>query len=87
MNCTLVTCHEGDPLIICEDDGVGIPAEEKVLIFQRGFGRNTGMGLFLPAEILSIPGITITGTGEPGNGARFEIAVPKGEWRNPPERN
>jgi len=39
------------------------------------------MGLFLAREILSITGITIKETGEPGNGARFEIAVPEGAFR------
>ncbi len=70
-----------DPIIICEDDGVGVPAEEKEKIFDRGFGKNTGMGLFLSREILSITGITIHETGEPGNGARFEMTVPKGRYR------
>ncbi len=63
--------------IICEDDGVGVPAEEKERIFDRGFGKNTGMGLWLAREILSITNITITETGMPGTGARFEINVPK----------
>ena len=31
--------------------------------------------------ILSITGITITETGTPGQGARFEIVVPKGAYR------
>jgi len=35
----------------------------------------------LAREILDITGITITETGEPGKGARFEIAVPNGAWR------
>jgi hypothetical protein len=39
------------------------------------------MGLFLSREILSITGITIRETGEPGNGARFEMLVPKMVWR------
>jgi len=68
-------------VVVCEDDGAGIPAEEKEQVFERGFGKNTGMGLFLSAEILSITGITIRETGEPGKGARFEITVPKGAWR------
>jgi PAS domain S-box-containing protein len=68
-------------VIVCEDDGVGIPADEKEKIFDRGFGKNTGMGLFLSREILSITGITIHETGEPGKGARFEMTVPKGAWR------
>ena len=39
------------------------------------------MGLFLAREILDITGIGIRETGEPGKGARFEIMVPKGTWR------
>ncbi|MFA5348341.1 MAG: PAS domain S-box protein [Methanoregula sp.] len=70
-----------DLMIVCEDDGEGIPPEEKEKIFERGFGRNTGIGLFLAVEILSITGITIRETGRPGNGARFEITVPNGVYR------
>jgi signal transduction histidine kinase len=68
-------------ILLCEDNGNGIPSGEKEKIFDRGFGKNTGMGLFLTREILSITGITITETGEPGKGARFEIAVPDGAWQ------
>jgi len=68
-------------LIVCEDDGVGISAEDKKRLFTRGFGKNTGLGLFLSREILAITGITITENGVPGKGARFEITVPKGMWR------
>jgi signal transduction histidine kinase len=39
------------------------------------------MGLSLAREILSITNITITETGEPGKGARFEIKVPEGAYR------
>jgi len=38
-------------------------------------------GLYPMREILSITGITITETGEPGKGTRFEITVPKGGYR------
>ena len=69
--------------IIWEDDGAGIAAEEKEKIFERGFGKNTGYGLFLVREILSISGITIRETGTEGEGARFEISVPKGSYRLP----
>ena len=71
----------GDQIIVCEDDGHGVVAGEKEKIFERGFGKNTGLGLALSREILSITGITITETGEPGKGARFEMVVPKGMWR------
>jgi PAS domain S-box-containing protein len=70
-----------DYLILCEDDGGGIPVEVKETIFERGFGKGTGLGLFLSREILSITGIKITETGEPGKGARFEILVPPGSFR------
>jgi PAS domain S-box-containing protein len=69
-----------DSLIVCEDDGDGVPAKEKEKIFERGFGKNTGLGLALSREILDITGITIRESGEPGVGARFEMTVPKGAW-------
>jgi signal transduction histidine kinase len=73
----------GDRLsLVWEDNGVGIPAEMKEACFERGVGRNTGLGLFLVREILSLTGMTIKETGEPGKGARFEITVPKGAWRS-----
>jgi PAS domain S-box-containing protein len=72
----------GDGLsLIFEDDGIGIPEDEKEKIFERSFGKNTGLGLFLCREILSITGIIIQETGKPGKGARFEIIVPVGFYR------
>jgi len=68
-------------VIVCEDDGVGITENDKKRLFTRGFGKNTGLGLFFTQEILSITGITITENGTPGKGARFEITVPKRSYR------
>jgi PAS domain S-box-containing protein len=68
--------HDEDLVILCEDDGVGIPAGDKEKIFERGFGQTHGLGLALSREILTITGSTICEKGEPGNGARFEITVP-----------
>ncbi|MDD3136069.1 MAG: HAMP domain-containing sensor histidine kinase, partial [Methanoregula sp.] len=76
-----VQASEHALVLICEDDGVGVVADEKERIFERDFGKNTGLGLFLSREILSITGITIVETGESGTGARFEMTVPKGAWR------
>ncbi len=73
--------NQQDHILICEDDGDGIPAEEAEKIFERGFGKNTGMGLFLSREILSITNISIRETGEPGKGARFEMTVTEDKWR------
>ncbi|RPJ52562.1 MAG: sensor histidine kinase [Methanobacteriota archaeon] len=71
--------------LLIEDDGVGVAACEKQLIFEQGFGKNTGYGLFLIHEILAITDMTITETGEPGVGARFEIRVPKHNYRFGPD--
>jgi len=74
--------ESGDNLVIlCKDDGKGVPVEDKERIFERGFGKNTGLGLALSREILDITEIRIHETGEPGRGARFEMTVPKGMWR------
>jgi len=70
-------------LLIYEDNGKGIPLNEKEKIFEFGFGSGTGFGLFLIRELLGYTGITITESGEPGKGAKFEILVPKGKFRNP----
>jgi PAS domain S-box-containing protein len=67
--------------LICEDDGTGVPADMKEKIFERGIGQNTGMGLFLSREILSITRIEIQENGMPGKGARFEISIPRGGFR------
>jgi PAS domain S-box-containing protein len=72
---------DGDLVIACEDNGAGISEPDKKRLFERGFGKHTGFGLFLTREILSITGITIRENGVPGKGARFEIRVPKGEFR------
>jgi len=74
-------------IIICEDDGAGVPAGERENIFRRQYFRHTGLGLFLSREILAITGITIAETGKPGAGARFEMVVPDGAWRSATERD
>jgi PAS domain S-box-containing protein len=74
-------CHGDGLIIVCEDDGNGIAYEDKEKIFDRGYGKNTGLGLFLSREILAITGISIHETGEQGKGARFEIMVPEELYR------
>jgi len=71
----------GGLVITYQDNGTGISPEDKKNLFKRGFGKHTGLGLFLSQEILSITGITIAETGTHGSGARFEIAIPLGVWR------
>ncbi len=71
----------GNSTLSIEDNGVGIPAPDKSRIFDKGFGSHTGYGLFLAREILAITGMSIRETGVPGNGARFDVLVPKGKFR------
>jgi PAS domain S-box-containing protein len=83
---TRITIHcekaaDGDLLITIEDNGVGIPLQEKPKIFRKGYGKHTGFGLFLAREILAITGISIHETGKYGTGARFEIILPKDGYR------
>lgn len=81
-----VSCRqEGTALLICyTDDGIGIEAREKTKIFQKGYGKNTGLGLFLIREILGITNITIEERGEPGKGVVFIMTIPQGCFRFPP---
>lgn len=79
---TVSVRESGDGMVILyEDNGIGIAAGEKERIFEKGIGKGTGLGLFLIRQILAITGITIRETGEPGKGARFEMAFPPGEVR------
>lgn len=77
----LSSLADGGLVIVYTDDGGGIPAADKEKIFRKGFGKNTGLGLFLTREILAITGIAIRETGVEGEGARFEIFVPEGAYR------
>ena len=67
MTTIRVTVSGGsEPLrIMYDDDGAGVSADDKKQLFTKGFGKHTGLGLFLSREILSITGISITETGEP----------------------
>jgi len=73
---------EGENLVIvAEDNGIGVPDDEKERIFERGVGKHTGLGLFMVREILGITGMTIRETGTAGSGACFAITVPPGGFR------
>lgn len=78
-----IFCKESNEglIVVCKDDGVGIPVHEKEKIFERGFGKHTGLGLYLVREILGVTGIVVKETGEPGTGAKFEMLVPSGAYR------
>ena len=67
--------------LIIADDGQGIPAYLKELVFENGFGNDHGYGLFLVREILKRTAIGIREEGESGKGTRFVLSIPKGHWR------
>jgi|GEM_PF-686447 len=69
-------------VLTCYDDGVGIPHGLKDRIFEKREGQYYGFELFLVREILAITGITIQETGTPGEGARFEMQIPKTGYRS-----
>ena len=56
----------GDLQLIYEDDGVGVPSENKKLLFKQGFstGGSTGFGLFLSMKMIEVYGWTMAEKGE-----------------------
>jgi PAS domain S-box-containing protein len=72
---------DGAVRLLVRDDGDGITPEDKAVLFERGRGRHTGMGLFLVREILNATGIAVSETGSAGHGACFELAVPRAGHR------
>jgi PAS domain S-box-containing protein len=73
--------RDGNGVLAVSDNGRGVAKGEKKRIFERGYGENTGYGLFLSREILSLTGIAITECGIPGEGACFEMVIPAGRFR------
>jgi len=74
--------------IICQDDGMGIPVEQKTSIFKRDSamdGEQRGYGLYLAKEILGITGMTISENGTAGECAMFVIHIPPGKYRTKPQ--
>jgi PAS domain S-box-containing protein len=66
------------------DDGCGVPDEKKNLIFEKGFGEGTGLGLFLVKELLLMHNMQVRECGVYGNGCNFEILMPKGRYKFDP---
>jgi len=73
--------ESGEGRIIVEDDGAGVAVVDKERIFDKGYGLNTGYGLFLIRHIFEITGMDIKETGREGEGAKFVITVPEGYFR------
>jgi PAS domain S-box-containing protein len=65
--------------LVYEDDGVGVPLENKPSLFKEGFstGGSTGFGLFLTKKMMDVYGWKIEENGESGKGAKFTLTIPK----------
>jgi signal transduction histidine kinase len=73
--------HENETKLIYEDDGVGIPENNKPKLFNEGFStsKGTGLGLAIIRKILQVHGWKINEKGEPGKGVKFVISIPSHE--------
>lgn len=77
--------HDGRADLRIEDEGIGIPAEDRERIFER-FGRGSnapalaygglGLGLFLSRTIIEGLGGTITVESSPSEGSIFTVSLP-----------
>jgi len=68
---------EGNTILYYEDNGIGIPIENKERIFSEGFTTGgSGLGLKLVKKMIEAYGWTIEENGVPGKGARFKITIP-----------
>ncbi len=63
------------------DDGGGVDPRFREQLFDKGVGRNSGLGLFLSRSILESTGMSIDERGAHGEGVHFVIAVPEGKHR------
>jgi len=66
-------------IVVYEDDGVGISAENKSKLFKEGFSTSgtSGHGLFLLRKMMGVYGWSIQENGEPGKGAKFTMTIPR----------
>lgn len=66
---------KGNLTIVYEDDGVGIPKEQKGKLFSGVITETERLGLFMISSVVSVSGMTIKEVGIPGEGAVFEMCV------------
>jgi PAS domain S-box-containing protein len=68
-------------VLLYEDNGIGIPEEQKKELFLRNVGTTSGFSLFFIHDLLEVSEMTIKETGIFGEGVRFEIGIPRGIYR------
>ncbi len=68
-------------LLIYEDDGNGMTDEVRSHLFEKGFGKGTGFGLYMIKRIIETYGWNIEENGKLGTGARFTMKIPQNKFK------
>ncbi len=85
---------EGAVELQVRDTGVGIPEEQRDLVFERfhriesiqaGTYEGTGIGLALVLELVKLHGGSVRVESEVGAGSAFTVTIPTGKEHLPPE--
>jgi two-component system sensor histidine kinase MtrB len=86
-----VRAADGDLLLEVDDEGPGVPPEERELVFDRfargraasarGGSDGTGLGLALVAQHAAAHRGCVSIVDRPGGGARFQVLLPAGDGR------
>jgi len=69
------------------DDGVGLDKSCREHLFERGFGKGTGFGLYLIRKVCEVYGWKVKENGQPGQGVRFEFTIPAEKVKRLAEKN
>jgi two-component system sensor histidine kinase ChvG len=78
-----VASSGGEVRIVVSDDGPGISADDLSKVFERFFTRRqgerrgTGLGLALVRAVTEAHGGTVIASSRPGEGASFEVRLPR----------
>ena len=63
--------------LVYEDNGVGVAEAEKENIFNEGYGKGSGYGLYLIKKACEAYGWIIQEISVPDKGTQFTITIPK----------
>ncbi len=73
--------NENGISLVYEDNGVGMTEAVRAHLFEKGFGKGTGFGLYMTKRIIDAYGWTIEENGELGACARFTMKIPQSKFK------